>query len=104
MPRPFIEFVDRLFIRMDQLVPAALYPDHVLQIPARINGTGFFPGGSGVYLEERDRNLVEFPFGGVMILGHNFDSEFGFQNSLQRGKEKLTSGTWRSMIGLLEAA
>jgi len=40
MPTPFIEIVDRLFIKMDELVPAALYPDHVLQIPGRINGTG----------------------------------------------------------------
>lgn len=104
MPTTFIEVVDRLFTKMDELVPAALYPDHVLQVPGRINGTAFFPGGRGLYLEERDQSAVEFPFGGVMLLGHNFDSEFGFQNSHQRGKEKLTSGTWRSMIGLLEAA
>jgi hypothetical protein len=104
MPTPFIEIVDRLFTKMDKLIPAALYPDHVLQIPRRINGTAFFPGGSGLYLEERDQSTVEFPFGGVMLLSHNFDSESGFQNSLQRGKEKLTSGTWRSLIGLLEAA
>jgi hypothetical protein len=87
MPTPVIEVVDRLFIRIDELVPAALYPDHVLQIPGRINGTGFFPGGSGLYLEERNRDLVEFPFGGVMILGHNFDSESGFKKSLKRGRK-----------------
>jgi len=104
MPTPFIEVVDRLFTKMDELVPAALYPDHVLQIPGRINGTAFFPGGSGLDLEERDQRAIEFPFGGVMLLGHNFDSESGFQNSLQRGKEKLSSGTWRSLIALLRAA
>jgi uracil-DNA glycosylase len=39
-----------------------------------------------------------------MILGHNFDSEVGFRESVQRGKENLKSGTWRSLLVLLKAA
>jgi hypothetical protein len=73
-------------------------------MPGRIKGTAFFPGGSGLYLEQRDRNIVEFPFGGVMILGHNFDSETGFQKSLSNGSENLASGTWRSLLDLLKTA
>ena len=104
MPTPFHEFVDRLFTKMDELVPAALYPTHVLQIPRLINGTAFFPGGSGLYLKERDRNIVEFPFGGVMVLGHNFDSESGFRKSIERGEEILTTGTWGPILALLQEA
>ena len=87
---------------MDELVPAALYPPHVLPIPERIGGTRFFPGGSGVYLEGRDPNTVEFPFGGVMVLGHNFDSEAAYQDSLRRRKERLGTGTWGSLLKFLK--
>ena len=105
LPTPLVEVVNRLLTRMDELVPAALYPDQVIRTPPdRIPGTAFFPGGSGLYLEDRDPGAAEFPFRGVMVLGHNFDSEAGFQRSLEQGKEKLTSGTWRSLIGLLRAA
>jgi hypothetical protein len=89
---------------MDELVPAALYPTHVRQIPGLINGTAFFPGGSGLYLKERDRNIVEFPFCGVMVLGHNFDSEAGYRKSFERGEEILTTGTWGPILALLYEA
>jgi hypothetical protein len=90
---------------MHELVPVDLYPSGVLPIPAnRIQGTAFYPGGSGLWLEGRDPASVEFPVGGVMILGHNFDSENGFGQSVLRGKECLTSGTWGPLVRLLSAA
>ena len=101
----FLEVVDGLFREMNELVPSALYhPAQVVQISGLILGTAFFPGGYGLYLEERDRNAVKFPFGGVMILGHNFDSETGFTQSLKRGKENLNKGTWGSLRRLLKGA
>lgn len=99
-----MKLISEFFRTMDEIVAPALYPPHVVKVPARIAGTAFFPGGSGLYLEGRDANAVEFPFGGVMILGHNFDSETGFRESLLRGRGKLESGTWRSLIALLTAA
>ena len=40
---------------------------------------------------------------GVMILGHNFDDEENFRLSLARGKENLSSPTWRSLLCLLDS-
>jgi hypothetical protein len=99
-----MKLVSNLFRTMDEIVAPAMYPLHVIKVEARIAGTAFFPGGSGLFLEGREPETVEFPFGGVMILGHNFDSETGFRESLLRGREKLNSGTWRSLIALLRAA
>jgi hypothetical protein len=102
---PFSNDVNRLFQVMNELVPLALYPPGVLPIPAeRIAGTAFFPGGSGLWLENRDSATLSFPVGGVMVLAHNFDSEEGFRKSVLRGKEKLTTGTWGRLIGLVTAA
>jgi uracil-DNA glycosylase len=56
-----------------------------------------------LHLENRDLNSVEFPFGGVMVLGHNFDSEAGFNKSFAAGKEQLKTGTWGPLLKLLEA-
>ena len=98
MPSSSIEVVDLLFRKMNELVPSSVYPGHVLQITERINGTAFFPGGCGLYCKERDRDEDDFPFGGAMILGHNFDSEAGFKKSLENGEETLTSGTWQSIL------
>ncbi len=98
MPTPFTEIVERLFLKMEELVPAASYPAHVLPIRERIAGTAFFPGGSGLYLESLDPSEVESPVGGVMILGHNFDSESGFRASLQRKKEILSRGAWAGTL------
>ncbi len=88
---------------MEELVPSSLhYSAHVCPIPGRIEGTAFFPGGSGLY--SRDSAVTEFPHGGAMILGHNFDSEAGFQQSFQRGREVVTKGTWAALLDLLDKA
>jgi hypothetical protein len=87
-----IDAVSHLNELMNKLVPSILYPSGVQHFLAeRIPGTAFFPGGSGLSLEDRDAANVEFPVSGVMVLGHNFDSENGFKESIARGKEKLTT-------------
>jgi hypothetical protein len=95
-----------LLADMDALVPSELYPADVLSIPnQKITGTAFFPGGSGLYLEDVGADDdVQFPFGGAMILGHNFDSEIGFHKSFSDGKESLTSSTWGPLLRLLTGA
>jgi uracil-DNA glycosylase len=36
-----------------------------------------------------------------MVLGHNLDSERGFAQSVARGSENLTAGTWRALTEFL---
>ena len=99
------ETISLLNEAMSKTVPLDSYPSRVLPMPVeRIAGTAFFPGGSGLYLEDREPASVVFPVGGVMILGHNFDSEAGFMASVARGKEKLTSGTWAPLLRVLKEA
>lgn len=77
------------------------YPDGVLPITERIPGTAFFPGGDGLWKEE---GAIEFPVGGVMVLGHNFDSEKGYHRSLAVRKENLKGPTWGRLDYLLGSA
>ncbi len=100
MPTRSPDLIQHLFAKMNELIPS--YPDEVVRIPARIEGTAFFPGGDGLYREGGAPAISDLPLGGVMILGHNFDSERGFRASVDRGSESLTTGTWRNLLRLLE--
>jgi hypothetical protein len=76
-----------------------------LPVPSeKIAGTAFFPGGAGLYLKDRDQAIIKFPVDGVMVLGHNFDSEIGFYLSAKNGKESLSIGTWGPLLNLLTDA
>ena len=84
--------------------PEAGYPPKVLPVPRPIKGTSFFPGGFGLWNPEASEFLPDFPYGGTMILGHDFHSETGYQDSLRRGHESLTQPTWRNLLVLLDSA
>src|SRR3954451_15383696 len=81
--------VDFLFQQLESLFPADAYPENVLRIPdvtagrPRLPGIAFFPGGSGLWMPDFVSQRTDFPVGGVMILGHDFDSEAAYHNSLQ---------------------
>lgn len=82
--------------------PASGYPAGVLAVPTAIPGVAFFPGGYGLWRPNVGAPLPEFPVGGVMILGHDFHSESGYQASLRRGRESETQPTWRVLLALLQ--
>jgi hypothetical protein len=42
------------------------------------------------------------PIGQIMILGHDFDTEVGYQQSLAQRGENLKSPTWRNLLWLLD--
>jgi hypothetical protein len=70
VPQPFSDAVNGLFEAMSAIVPPELHPPGVIPMPTPgISGTSFFPGGSGLFMEGRARNFIEFPVGGVMVLG-----------------------------------
>lgn len=77
------------------------YPAGVGPIPARIPGTAFFPGGSGLWNTQPSQPLPPLPVGGVMIVGHNFDSEAGYLWSLHHAGENLKGPTWANLLDLL---
>jgi uracil-DNA glycosylase len=82
----------------------APYPSHVAVISRMIPGTAFAPGGAGLWKPSPEDRLPRWPDGGVMILGHNFDSVTGYERSLEARQERLNGSTWRNMLGLLRDA
>jgi uracil-DNA glycosylase len=89
--------VEYLFERLREVAP---YPPGVVPVPGWIRGTAFFPGGTGLW--QTGPELPPMPVGGVMILGHNFDTLAGFQRSLTHAGENLRGETWRNLLHLLD--
>lgn len=80
------------------------YPLGVVAVPDAIRGTSFFPGGYGLWDAKDGQTLPEFPFRGVMVLGHDFHSEAGYEKSLAMGRESETQPTWRNLVDVLTRA
>ena len=99
--RTHLHPVEELFERMSQIQN---YPFGVVPMTGRIRGTAFFPGGSGLWGTTPDRPLPPMPCGKVMIVGHNFDSEKSYKQSLADGAEATNVGTWGALRKLLTEA
>lgn len=84
----------------DPTVPAP--PSKVSDL---IQGTAFFPGGTGLWRgSERFGKLPEyFPNGPVMLVGHNFDSIDAFKRSRENGGE-VKGQFWQKLRSILDAA
>jgi uracil-DNA glycosylase len=93
--------IDRLW---DLMAAVAPYPAGVIAIPRRVAGTSFFPGGSGLWDTSSDKPMPPLPVDGIMILGHDYDSERGYKKTFRGGEENLNGPTWRNLIGLLKRA
>jgi len=84
--------------------PPSGYPDGVLAVPRPIPGIAFFPGGYGLWRPDPDAPLPDFPVGGVMVLGHDFHSQAGYEASWARRCGSPMQPTWRQLTALLDAA
>ena len=73
-PAPGQHVIDYLWSRVDGL-PDDQWPAGVVRpfIP-RDTGTAGFPAGAGLYWKSNNP-MPDFPFGGVMFIGHNTDAE-----------------------------
>lgn len=90
--------VNYLFQRLGSL---RHYHDGVIPVCTPMEGTAFFPGGSGLWREDRPSGpLPPLPIGKVMVLAHNFGCERDYEPS-RRG-ESLRCPTWRNLLHLLE--
>src|SRR5919199_2451980 len=105
MSEPAAHPVQRFRRRLDAL---ASYPPGVLPVPEYLRGTAFFAAAAGLLVTDPDAPLPPFPFGGVMFVGHNLDSESAFRRRLESG---LAHGgpdrpmlTWRNLYRLLSVA
>lgn len=90
--------VDHLRVLMEAVSP---YPPGVIPIPAAVAHTSFFPGGTGIWNTASGKPTPPMPTGGFMILGHDYDSEAGYQKTFLRGSENLDGPTWGNLLKLL---
>jgi uracil-DNA glycosylase len=95
---------EHIAIELWQRQHPARYPAGVLPISKAIPGLAFFPGGYGLWGAEGGVDLPPFPRGGVMILGHDFHSEYGYNASVIRGRESKAQPTWLNLLKLLRGA
>jgi hypothetical protein len=88
----------------DQQAGFDRYPEGVEGIKEPIPGLAFFPGGYGLIGCREGSPLPAFPTGGVLVVGHNFDSVAGYRKSLDNRTESDKSPTWSNLRKLLETA
>ena len=90
------------------LASLSTYPPGVIPVPAYLAGTAFFSAAAGLFVDDAEGSLPPFPFGGVIFVGHNLDSESAFLQRLASGEAhggpERPMRTWRNLYRLLEAA
>jgi len=91
-----------------RLVEQTAYPPGVIPVPEYLPGTAFFSAAAGLVVTDPGGPLPHFPFGGVMFVGHNLDSETAFMRRLASGRSHgdwpRPMLTWRNLYRLLEKA
>jgi hypothetical protein len=83
--------------------PPGGYPDGVCEVPELISGRAFFPGGYGLWGTKRGSPPPEFPVGGIMVLGQDFDTKAGYKKSQESGGERDSMPTWHNLRKLLDS-
>jgi hypothetical protein len=89
--RRSIDVIDELLVEMNRLVSS--YEPSVgrtgTSFPNLIQGTAFFPGGSGLWRGVKNGGAMPevFPSHPVMFVAHNYDSKKGHNEALQSGGE-----------------
>ena len=84
---------ERLWAEMARTFPP--YPKGVVPVPERIRGTAFFPGGLGLWLDERGSAEPDTPE--VMVVGQDFNTLASYENARKEGSEIKTSRTWQNI-------
>ena len=92
--------IEELFELLDQF---GSYPNGVIQIPGRLDGTAFFPGGWGLWNTQPHELPPPVPIGGSLVLqGIILIAKPFHQRSLHHAGENLKSATWRTLLAFLK--
>lgn len=85
------------------------YPPQVVRLDARrrLADTAFFSASTGLWGTSPANPLPPFPYGGVMFVGNNLDSEERYAERLAAGASygsETGTPTWRQLLALLSGA
>src|SRR5207248_9450617 len=83
-----------LWAELDSVVPP--YPAGIVAVPQPIEGTAFFPGGLGLWMEGRGVSS-EFPAGQIMVVGQDFNTVATYNRARLLQSEVGTSRTWQNL-------
>jgi hypothetical protein len=83
------------------------YPDDVVAVPEPLAGTSAFPASSGLVRPAGSSELPPFPYGGLMVIGHDVDSLDLHEDRRNRGiadgdVDHGLSATWFGLYRLLD--
>lgn len=89
-------------------LPDGAYPPGVVPVREHVRGTAFFAAAAALYTEDPGGPLPVFPFGGLMVVGHNLDAEEPYLERLRSGRahgdRRWPMKTWRGLYRLFELA
>ncbi len=93
-----------LFEQMDLLVSS--YGENAIRPVGRIDGTGFFPGGIGLWRGDLPHGTAPdiFPKNIVVFLGNNFGMVKDLDGCVHRGVERLNVGAWKYLLEYQQVA
>src|SRR4051794_26738244 len=85
------------------------YPLQVIPVPEMTLSKSFFPAGTGLWLQQKEKFPPKFPLKGIMVLGNNWgrDDEYDFlKQAISWGEdgEVTNSNTWKYMLELFKEA
>ncbi len=83
---------EHLFAAMKSVAP---YPDGMAEVPQMLPDTAFFPGGSGLWLDEPGSDLPD-----VLVLANDFGMWTDHAGYLAGVGRDLDTPTWRELISL----
>lgn len=90
----------------DRIAELERWPEGVVPVPQRIAPPAFFSASDGLWREGPDDGDVAFPFGGIMIVGHNLDSEAAYAKRLAEdrphGGPESRMATWVNLLATLQ--
>jgi hypothetical protein len=109
MARIAFEVISELLAEKQRIVTQLppLVTDTDNRIEDLISGTAVFPGGSGLWRGSGFHGALPkyFPDCPIMIIGHNFDSATGYNNSKLRGGESQSPHAfWGVLLAYLKSA
>jgi hypothetical protein len=91
--------VDSLFRMLPFVEP---YGSGMVEVPSRLKGLAFFPGGDGLWKEPGITFRAELPIGKIMVIGNNFQCTSNFTKLEVLGEENPDQDpTWRNLLALL---
>ncbi len=83
----------------DKIALVEPYPEKVAPTRKRLDITAFFPGGSGLWMEDETDIIPD-----ILVLGQDFSNVVEYESMMRNESTDLDGPTWRELIKLFSSA